>query len=243
MNDAGTSRACGLLGLVAALGMGASDLLMLARPVSGQEFVGLGIGNLALIPEGRLTGGAVLGVACSTLYVPGFWHVAKATGPAGQRPAFVMFCLLCATTTFGAAFHAAHAFVGIGLQATASIPGGVLAPGVTASFDALMTWLSALGALALLGGSICFALLVATGHSQYPRWFAVCSPFALVLGFAGVGWLAPGPLGGYLWPLCFNLGLLVFFALSLYLTGSARPQGRWATGKPPNESLQPTGPA
>jgi hypothetical protein len=229
MIDAGTSRGCGLLGLVAALGMGASDLLMLARPVSGHEFVRLGIGNLAFMPEGRLTGGAVLGVVCSTLYVPGFWHVAQAAGPAAQRPAFIMFCLLCGTTTFGAAFHAAHAFVGIGLQAAASIPGGAPAASVTASFEPLMTWLSALGALALLGGSLCFALLVAPGHSRYPRWFAVCSPFALVLSFAGVGWIAPGPVGGYMWPLCFNLGMLVFFALSLHLTGSVRPQGRRAT--------------
>jgi hypothetical protein len=179
----------------------------------------------------------------STLYVPGFWHVAQATGPVRQRPAFGMFCLLCATATFGAAFHAAHAFVGIGLQGASSIPGGVPAPSVTAAFDVLMTWLSALGALALLGGSLWFALLVATGHSQYPRWFAVCSPFVLVLGFAGVGWLAPGPVGGYLWPLCFNMGMLVFFALSLYLTGSARSQGRWATRAPPNKALQQTGPA
>jgi hypothetical protein len=96
-----------------------------------------------------------------------------------------------------------------------------------------MTWLSALGALALLGGSICFTLLVAGGHSQYPRWFAVSSPFVLVLGFAAVGWLAPAPVGGYLWPLCFNLAMLVFFALSVYLTSSARPQGRWATHEPP----------
>jgi hypothetical protein len=243
MKDAGASRGYGLLGLVAALGMGASDLLMLARPVSGHEFVRLGIGNLALIPEARLTGGAVLGVLCSTLYVPGFWHVAQAAGPAAQRPAFVMFCLLCATATFGAAFHAAHAFVGIGLQATASIPGSVPAPGVTASFDALMTWLAALGALALLCGSICFALLVATGHSQYPRWFAVCSPFVLVLGFAALGWLAPGPVGGYLWPWCFNLGMLVFFALSLHLTRAARTQGRRARSEPPNKALQQTGPA
>src|SRR5262249_24285628 len=90
MKDAGASRGCGLLGLVAALGMGASDLLMLARPVSVQEFVRLGLGNLALIPEGRLTVAAVLGVVFSALYVPGFWSVAQATGPAGQRPAFVV---------------------------------------------------------------------------------------------------------------------------------------------------------
>src|SRR5262249_52327700 len=132
MKDVAPTRGCGILGLVAALGMGASDLVMLARPVSGQEFVQLGIGNLALLPEGRLIAGAVLGVVFSTLYVPGFWHVAQATGPAGQRQTFVMFCLLCATATFGAAFHAAHAFVGIGLQGAASIPGGVPAPGVTA---------------------------------------------------------------------------------------------------------------
>jgi len=241
MKDAGTSRGCGLLGLVAALGMGAGDLLMLARPVSGQEFVRLGIGNLALIPEGRLTAGAVLGVVFSALYVPGFWSVAQATGPAGQRPAFVMFCLLCATAVFGAAFHAAHGFVGIGLQAAGSIPSGVPTSGVAASFDALMKWLASLGALALLGGSVCFVILVAAGRSHYPRWFAVCPPFVLVLGCAGMGWLAPEPVGGYLWPSCFNLGMLVFFGLSLYFTGSVRPQGGRALSEPPNKALQQTG--
>jgi hypothetical protein len=243
MKDAGTSRRCGLLGLVAALGMGASDLLMLARPVSGHEFVQLGIGNLALIPEGRLAGGAVLGVLFSAVYIPGFWHVAQATDPTGQRPAFVMFCLLCATSVFGAAFHAAHGFVGIGLQAAGSIPSGVPTNGAAASFDALMKWLSSLGALALLGGSIAFVILVAAGPSQYPRWFAVCSPFALVLVFAGTGWLAPEPIGGYLWPGCFNFGMLAFFGLSLYLTRPARPQGRLALGESPNKALQKTGPA
>jgi hypothetical protein len=219
--------------------MGASDLLMLARPVSGRDFVELGIGNLALLPEERLMTGAVLGVVFSTLYVPGFWHVARATDRAGQRPAFVMFCLLCATAVFGAAFHAAHAFVGIGLQATGSAPGGVALRGVTASFDVLMRWLAALGALALLGGSSVFVIRVARGCGRYPRWFAVCSPFVLVLGCAALGWLAPEPVGGYLWPLCFNLGMLVFFALSLYLTGSARP----LMSEPPNKALQQTGPA
>jgi hypothetical protein len=238
MKDAGPSQVGGVLGLVAALGMGASDLVMLARPVSGQEFVQLGIGNLALLPEGRLIAGAVLGVVFSTLYVPGFWHVVQATNPAGERPTFVMFCLLCATTTFGAAFHAAHGFVGIGLQAAGSIPGGVAASGVMASFEALMRWLSSLGALVLLGSSIVFVLLVAAGHSQYPRWFAVCSPFALVLGFAGMGWLAPGPVGGYLWPVCFNLGMLVFFALSLYLTGFARTQSSCARSEPRNDQVR-----
>src|SRR6267154_1272718 len=34
---------------------------------------------------------------------PGFWHVEQAIAPAGQRPAFVMFCLLCATITVGSA--------------------------------------------------------------------------------------------------------------------------------------------
>jgi hypothetical protein len=238
MKDAGASRGCGLLGLVAALGMGAGDLLMLARPVSGQDFVRLGIGNLALIPEGRLIAGAVLGVVFSALYVPGFWSVAQATGPAGQRPAFVMFCLLCATAVFGAAFHAAHGFVGIGLQAAGSIPSGVPASGVAASFDALMRWLASLGALALLGGSVFFAILVAPGRSQYPRWFAVCSPVGLVLGCAAMGWLAPEPVGGYLWPLCFNLGMLVFFALSLYLTSCTRAQSRCVMSEPPNKSLQ-----
>jgi hypothetical protein len=243
VEDTSTSHRCGLLGLVAALGMGASDLLMLARPVSGHEFVQLGIGNLALIPEGRLTAGAVLGVLFSALYVPGFWHVAQATGPAAQRPAFIMFCLLCATSVFGAAFHAAHGFVGIGLQAAGSIPSGVPATGVAASFDALMKWLSSLGALALLGGSVFFVILVAGGRGQYPRWFAACSPFVLVLAFAGIGWLAPEPIGGYLWPLCFNLGMLVFFGLSLYFTGSAKPRGRLAWSEPPNKALQQTGPA
>jgi hypothetical protein len=224
MKDASTNRLCGTLGLVAALGMGASDLLMLARPVSGQEFVKLGIGNLALLPEGRLIAGAVLGVVFSTLYVPGFWHVEQAIAPAGQRPAFVMFCLLCGTITFGAAFHAAHGFIGISLQAAGSVPDGVPASCVTAPFEALISWLSSLGALVLLVGSTLFVLLVATGRSQYPRGFAACSPFVLVLAFAALGWLAPAPVGGYLWPVCFNLGLTAFFALSLYLTGSDRPQ-------------------
>jgi hypothetical protein len=154
-----------------------------------------------------------------------------------------MFCLLCATSVFGAAFHAAHGFVGIGLQAAGSIPSGVPVNGVAASFDALMKWLSSLGALALLGGSVFFAILVGAGRSQYPRWFALCSPFVLVLGCAAIGWLAPEPVGGYLWPLCFNLGMLVFFALSLYLTGSARPQSRSVMSEPPNKALQQTGPA
>jgi hypothetical protein len=207
-----------MLGLVAALGMGASDLLMLARPVSGREFVQLGIANLALLPEWRLMAGAVSGVVCSTLYVPGFWHVAQAVGPAGRRRAFAMFCLLCATATFGGAFHAAHGFVGVGLQADASAPGDLSAGHVYVTFEVLMGWLSSLGALALLGGSALFTTLVASGRSPYPRWFAACSPFVLVLGVAVLGWFAPAPVGGFLWPVCFNLALAVFFILSLCLT-------------------------
>ncbi len=64
------SHWCGLLGLIAALGMGASDLVMLARPVSGREFATRGIGNLAFISDWRLAAGAVAGVAFVEL-VPG----------------------------------------------------------------------------------------------------------------------------------------------------------------------------
>jgi hypothetical protein len=209
MTEPVPNRVCGLLGLVAALGMGASDLLMLARPVSGREFVQLGLANLALLPEWRLLAGAVAGAAFSTLYVPGFWHVAEALEPAGRRRAFAVFCLLCATASLGGAFHAAHGFVGVGLR-SADAP--------AAAFEVLMNWLAAPGAFALLGGSAIFTPLVATGRSYYPRWFAACSPFGLVLVCGVLGWLAPAPVGGYLWPVLFNLALAVFFALSLTLT-------------------------
>jgi hypothetical protein len=178
-----------------------------------------------------------LGVLFSTLYVPGFWHVMEATSSAGPRQAFVMFCLFCATAAFGAAFHAAHAFVGIGLHAVGSTPGAVSASGVKAPFETLKAWLSSLGALLLVAGSVFFTLLVGAGRSQYPRWFAACAPFVLVLGFAGLGWVAPAPVGGYLWPVCFNLAMLVFFALSLYLTGFTTSQGSCASTEPPNLSI------
>jgi hypothetical protein len=209
-----------MLGLVAALGMGASDLLMLGLPVSGRKFVHLGIANLAELPEWRLMAGAVSGVVFSTLYVPGFWHVAQAVGPAGWRRSFAMFCLFCATTAFGGAFHAAHGFVGVGLHAPATAAGDLSGSHVYANFDLMMVWLSSLGALALLGGSMLFTALVVTGRTLYPRWFAACSPFVLVLAFAVPGWLSPAPVGGYLWPVCFNLAMAVFFGLSLCLTWS-----------------------
>jgi hypothetical protein len=200
--------------------MGASDLVMLARP--GREFVQLGIGNLALLPEGRIMTGAVLGAACSTLYVPGFWHVAQAAAAAGRRRAFAMYCLLSAMAVLGSAFHAAHGFVGVAIRAAPFARSPLSASPVFMSFDLLMNWLASLSALALLGGSVLFVLLVASGTSEYPRWFAVCSPFVLVFGVAILGWISPAPVGGYLWPLCFNLGMAVFFALSLCLTGSHR---------------------
>jgi hypothetical protein len=217
VNGETPSRFCGILGLVAALGMGASDVLMLGLPVSGRKFVQLGIANLTELPEWRLMAGAVSGVVFSTLYVPGFWHVMQAAGPAGWRRSFAMFCLFCATTIFGGAFHAAHGFVGVGLHAATSAPDDFSGSHVYANFDAMMVWLSNLGALALLGGSVLFTTLVASGRSRYPRWFAACSPFVLVLACAMLGCLAPAPVGGYLFPVCFNLAMAVFFGLSLCL--------------------------
>src|SRR5262245_46481662 len=112
-----------ILGIIAAVGMGLSDLVMLARPISGRAYVAAGLNNLAFISDARLRAGAVAGMFSAALYVPGFWHVYLSL-KAGGLVALAVYWLLVATMIFGSAFHLAHGIVGIAIRREGTIAGG-----------------------------------------------------------------------------------------------------------------------
>lgn len=190
-------------------GLGAvADVLLLYSPRGGYEDPDLAF--MANISSERIFWGALLGVLAIPLEAGGLLLLYKRLLKAGYAVARGSVVLGLYMVALGTAVHAA--FYGAGMALETGESGRALLSPVAGAF--------VLGFFTLFGLLI---VLIGLGRTGLPRWMAFCTPVSVYLLCLLAYVLAPG-LGNWLLPAGFNLGMLVFYALLLWLEGK-RPSG------------------
>lgn len=205
-------RLLGLLGLVAALGVGTGEFLVHFThrvPEPGVPF-----GYLRHVPIPRLTLGHGLIVVFMPLYFAGYRHLALAVRPAGERRATALWILGVIALCVGGMWVGSRALLG-------HLAHHLDAPGlesrwdaVAASYQLLMENLLWVLRAVMAAISIIFAWCVLGGRTFYPRWVVLLSPAfqAAIFLASPVAWPAAGAL---LVPAAMNLAHSLLFAGSL----------------------------
>lgn len=202
-------RLFGLVGVVAAGMMFASDCIMLDSSSSGAEFGRIALSRLTDSPNWRLTLGGVGGPIAACIFVVGIAHIFIALRPGGPRLAGLCAVGLATGYVILGAWHAAlpmFAFVN-------RLQPGAENPMDHESWNYLVT-LGFVGFVPAAFSLILFPFLIMIRKTLYPKWFAVLTPGILyacaLFSFAPF----PAPIGGFLVMGSGSLSFLFYFVFS-----------------------------
>ncbi len=158
------------------------------------------------------------------LYLVGKWHLwlgLRSAGRAWVLPALILIAIGYALSPLA---HAAFYFLGAVYQAIpmtdASAHPQLLALAAEFRYVLLLVYVSSVACSCL--GLLWFSVVVASGHSAYPRWFSMTSnPLLLVMVTGGVPHALGGAIGDALAGAAFNMAWLLIYLQSLVLLRQA----------------------
>lgn len=213
MSDKKLAVITGLVGLLAAILVGAGEFLLhfdpLARFTEGGSYDFM----LAASDE-RQTLGHFLGTLAAPLYVVGCWHIYLMLKPANQKLAFIGFVLSAYGFMVGGDWIASRASIGAitHLQESGSSIQALVDLYVL-RYESLLTVVR----ITTLALSIIIAVLAWRGNSHYSKAMAFFNPIVLLAMNFVVFLIAP-EIGKYMMPIALNIGFGLFFILSLLHT-------------------------
>jgi len=194
-----------MVALVAAVAASAGDLGLLW--VSLAEDGRLGIAHP---PHGTLAAGHHLGVIGIPFYALGYRHLAGGIGTAHPRAARAVWLLGIVGSVLGAVVHG---MTGV-LIATQRSRGATAPAEVFTVAAGLVLPIAGAVAVAMLAGSIVFAVSVFGGRTHFPRWMALCNPLAATIALALA--TAPFPrVAAFVAPAAPNLAHVIVFGAAL----------------------------
>ena len=215
--------AAGLLGLLGAVLVGFAEFSLHFTPTldyGGPEYEFF-LGTSAA----RLNYGHFVAIFAAPLYYVGYWHLFQRLKPAPERARVLLMVLGIYSFALGSVWIGSRVYPAILIQAldvatNESARAQIAELLARASFynETILVGLR----LGVLGLSGVFIWLVATGRSQYPRWFAILNPIFLVIVCFLIYFLIPA-IGGYLMPIAMNVAHFVLFGVSLLLMKGESP--------------------
>ncbi len=203
--------ALGVMAVAAAVLLSIADMALLYSPTGG--YTAGDYGFLAAVPRWRLLLGHYLGILVLPFYLAGYWLVYRGLEQAGGWLSWPVLLLAAYATAVGSGLHAPFAVLGLIVQQGAAGEAAT-AQQLIGQARAFVEPLQALVVALSLAASLWFAVAVASGRSEFPRWLAAANPFVLFLLFATPYFLAPAFKPALLaLPAAFSLAHVVFFAL------------------------------
>lgn len=199
----------GLIGVAAALGGFAADVLLLYVPNGSYERWDYRF--FEHISETRIFWGVLLGIFCIPFELVGFWQVYQAVQEAGKRYVLPVLLPVVFITVWGVTYHG---MLG-GLASFMHLAGRVkLRPAVFEhSLNQLVTTIEPLGYL-LFGVFVYISAglfyLIRYRQTMYPKWVAWANPFFFYLACVGLYLLFPQHIG--------SIAMVSGFSLSIFGT-------------------------
>jgi len=214
----------GLLAIFGALIYAVGDVFLLADKVNPADYPNLqahaktlsGSERMVALSWRRLLGGGLLGVFATPLVLAGFWQVYQGLLPAGIGLALPPALLFGCSSIVGVFVHGSFIYMGEYVQALNKLEPGSQ-PVVVDMFlrhRKIMTITYAFLLSCVLIGSIWFSVLVALGHTAFPRWMAVVNPVTAFLFWAGLKKVLPASVSELTEGAGFNIAYLLFFILT-----------------------------
>ncbi|MFW9997517.1 MAG: DUF6796 family protein [Candidatus Odinarchaeota archaeon] len=210
-------RECGIIGIVASLGVLVADLFIYGRSDSFESLPPLK--RAAGLPLWRLNTGNALGIGLIPFVALGFVPLFYALLPSGFFMAFIVTGLFVyffgmgpgahASTVDHYLLHRAREKYSINSPETNALDSVISEQGKI--YDVLV-WLVR---VPLLLGSLVYSVLVLMGNTCLPVWMAIINPFVLI-GFAisSERWM-PSTIAGYLYPIKVYVGIIPLQLLTL----------------------------
>jgi hypothetical protein len=232
-------RLTGLAGIVSALSWTLGDALLLGARATAEEYpilaqyanttdltaqvVQSGAQFFTSSPE-RLAAGALVAVLTTPLYLLAVWHIYLALKPAGKWSSVGPLLLLVAGYSIAPFVHGSFYYIAEMVKllpmVDASAQAAILEAATRATSVLFGTY--AVLAIATVAGFIWMIVTVARGKSLYPRWVAITNPLLLMVAGSFLDQLLPYPLSLWLEGAGLNIGMLLFFVLSLSLLWNRR---------------------
>jgi|GEM_PF-3549674 len=195
------------IGIAGAIGMAASDIILLSVPMAGWESDMSSFSSLAHVSLWRMTVGPLIGLVCSFFICFGFWYVSRRLSHLNEKLSMLMFVSLCSVMFFGGAFHAGYYFAGHALFA-----GDVPLYHAFISHLEIMSYLSIPGLLISTGIYVYLTGFVLNG---FPKWLKFTNLLVIQGVCLGLFMILPSPVGGYIKPTFVNIASLLFFIINL----------------------------
>jgi hypothetical protein len=201
---------CMLIAIFACAGAFASDILMLAVPLSGLEYFSSYKLNMIRISSERLFIGNTLGVVFIPLELFGFWALYLILKKQQQLLAFILIFTLSFSMISGIAYHANFAFYGIGLQVHEIIRNETTKFMID-KFKIFHETLYQMMGLFYGIGSIAFSILILWKKTIFKKWHIIFAPIMILIVVRFILSLIPSPIGGYIAPGYGNITNIIFF--------------------------------
>jgi hypothetical protein len=209
--------AAGLVGLLASVLVGAAEFSLHFTPT--MDYGGPEYEFFLDTSSRRLMFGHFVAIFAAPLYFVGYWHLFQRLKPAPEKARVLLLALGIYSFAVGAVWIGSRVYPAILIQARAAAVNEAAKQQIAgllelASFynETILIGLR-IGILTL---SVIFVWIVATGRSNYPRWFAAFNPILLVVASFLVYFVAPS-IGGYLMPIAMNVAHFLLFGVSLCL--------------------------
>ena len=223
--------AAGLLGLLGAVLVGSAEFSLHFTPTldyGGPEYEFF-LGTSAA----RLDYGHFVAIFSAPLYYAGYWHLFQRLKPAPEKARVLLMVLGIYSFAIGSVWIGSRVYPAILIQAlgaTTNEPARALITELLARASFYNETILVGLRLGVLGLSGVFIWIVATGRSQYPRWFAMLNPIFLVIVCFLIYFMIPA-IGGYLMPIAMNVAHFVLFGVSLLLMKREQPARGQADSK------------
>lgn len=207
----------GLLGLLASVLVGAAEFSLHFTP--SMDYGGPAYEFFLGTSASRLTLGRFLAIFAAPLYFAGYWHLFQRLRPAPAKARLAVLILGIYSFAVGAVWIGSRVHPAILVQALEAATTGEAREQIAALLEragyyneTILTGLR----IGVLGLSVVFAWLVASGRTSYPRWFAALNPILLVF-VSFLVYFAAATVGGYLMPVAMKVAYFILFSTSICL--------------------------
>jgi Family of unknown function (DUF6796) len=206
----------GIVGILGAVLMVISDLMISAIPFSGKEALELGLDSFLYISQNRLTIGTIMGVLCIPFCIIGLLQIYIGVRPAGKLWSIPITIFLFYAMVVGAVFHSSVGFLGTAQKTLHAIGEGYSSHlsemmNIFTNYNNMYLYIIL---VCMVIGSLLFAVAVITAKTTYPRWMSIFNPLFIYIFLYIIFLNLPSPVGGYIIYANFNLTIFIFLVLS-----------------------------